>query len=107
MNVLTMALELMTVVIMKMLVLDVEVITFSTSHYCIYHQYIFVIFMFMYHSKTTLLKWTWAALYLCMKILSMSVWVVVIPSGIITTWTNIKTGLSRRNIEPSKSVLAR
>ena len=44
----------------------------------------------------------------------MSVWVVVIPSGITTTWTDItttqtdiKTGFSRRNMEPSKSVLAR
>ena len=92
MNVLTMALEVMTAVIMKMPVLDVEVITLSTSHCCIYHQYIFVKFIIMYRSKTTLLKCTWTALYLYMKILSMSVWVMVIPSGIIKIWTDIKTG---------------
>ena len=37
----------------------------------------------------------------------MSAQVVVIPSGITTTWTDIKTGFSQRNTEPSKSVLVR
>ena len=37
MNVLTMALEVMTAVIMKMLVLDAEVITLSNCYFCIYY----------------------------------------------------------------------
>ena len=37
----------------------------------------------------------------------MSFLVVVIASGITTTWTDIKTGFSQKNMELSKSVLVR
>ena len=61
------------------------------------------------------------SVFLCENPIFMSVWVVVmsvqvvvIPLGITTTWmditttqTDIKTGFSWRNMEPSKSVLAR
>ena len=37
----------------------------------------------------------------------MSVLVVVIPLGITTTWMDIKLGFSWKNMELSKSILAR
>ena len=63
-------------------------------------------------TKTTSPKQIRTAPYFSMKFLSLcssgSIWVVVIPSGITTTWMdNIKTEFSQGSIEPSKSILAR
>ena len=52
-------------------------------------------------AKLLLQKWTWTALYLSMKTLSMSVWIMVIPLGITKTQTDIKTGYREIQSHPS------